>query len=114
MEAKLNVATAIASTNARSVAFVTVVLMLLSYHIGRSKNLKSLVTGIKAKIHPDQPYMIFPKKHNETHYIHSKQISIYLLFMHTHWPRPQGENASWLLNPQTRAAVNVSNENKEK
>ena len=30
------------------------------------------------------------------------------------WPHPQDENASWQLNTWTRAAMNVSNENKEK
>ena len=44
-------------------------------------------------------------------YVHAKRISVYLPFMRICWPHPQGKKA---LNAQMRAALNISNENKEK
>ena len=49
----------------------------------------------------------FSEKCTETHYVHSKLIS---LFMCIRWPHPQGERASWTLNAQTRAAMNENTE----
>ena len=53
----------------------------------------------------------FSRKCNETRYVHSKPISMYLSIR---WPHPQSERASWPLNAWTRAAVNVLNEKKGK
>ena len=34
--------------------------------------------------------------------------------MYVRWPHSQGEKASWPMNIQTRAAMNISNKNEEK
>ena len=47
-------------------------------------------------------------------YVQSKRISACSPFMRIRWPHSQVENASWPVNAWMRAAMNVSNENKEK